>query len=153
MQRPIWKPILVATLVSGTLDILLAMILTVALGREIPNMLRTVASGPFPAAAQWGAAGALLGFLVHFALMAIMATALMLIVRRRPQLLDKPILAGIAYGLVTYFAMNWLVVPLRFGTPLPPKTLSIATQLFAHIVLVGIPMALIARRYLRRNAA
>ena len=36
--------------------------------------------------------------------------------------------------------MNWLVVPLRFGTPLPPKPLSIATQLFAHIVLVGIPL-------------
>jgi hypothetical protein len=31
--------------------------------------------------------------------------------------------------------------------------LSIATQLFAHIVLVGIPMALVARRYLRPRAA
>ena len=45
---------------------------------------------------------------------------------------------GLAYGLITYFVMNWLVVPLRFGTPLPPKPLSIATQLFAHIVLVGL---------------
>ena len=60
--------------------------------------------------------------------------------------------AGLAYGILTYFAMNWAVVPLRFGTPLPPKTLSIVTQLFAHLVLVGIPMALIARRYLRAAA-
>ena len=45
--------------------------------------------------------------------------------------------------------MNWLVVRLRFGTPLPPKTLLIVTQAFAHIVLVGIPMTYVARRYLR----
>jgi len=45
--------------------------------------------------------------------------------------------------------MNWVVVPLRFGTPLPPKPLSIATQLFAHLVLVGIPFALITARTLR----
>ena len=50
--------------------------------------------------------------------------------------------AASLYGLITYAVMNWLVVPLRFDTPLPPKPLSIATQLFAHIVLVGIPMAL-----------
>jgi hypothetical protein len=48
--------------------------------------------------------------------------------------------------------MNWLVVPLRFGTPLPPKTLSIVTQLFAHIVLVGLPMAFVASRYFRPRA-
>jgi len=49
--------------------------------------------------------------------------------------------------------MNWLVVPMRFGTPLPPSPLSMATQLFAHIVLVGIPIALIAARYLRPRLA
>jgi hypothetical protein len=49
--------------------------------------------------------------------------------------------------VLTYFAMNWAVVPLRFGTPVPPGALSIATQLFAHIVLVGLPFAFIARRF------
>ncbi|HEY4070638.1 MAG TPA: hypothetical protein VGM04_03665 [Sphingomicrobium sp.] len=143
------KPIAIATAISGTLDILFAMILTLWFGREIPNMLRTVASGPFPAAPDMGTTGAIIGLGVHFALMAIMATALMLLVRWRPQLADAPLRTGLAYGVITYFIMNWLVVPLRFGTPLPPKTLSIATQLFAHIVLVGIPMAYVAARYLR----
>ncbi|HEX6661934.1 MAG TPA: hypothetical protein VF067_08720, partial [Sphingomicrobium sp.] len=144
-----FKPIAIATAISGSLDILFAMILTLWFGREIPKMLRYVASGPFPAATGMGTSGAILGLIVHFALMAIMATALMLLMRRSRQYLDHPILAGVIYGLVTYFIMNWIVVPLRFGTPLPPKTLSIATQLFAHICLVGIPMALVARRYLR----
>lgn len=143
------KPIAIATAISGTLDILFAIILTVAFGREIGNMLRYVASGPFPGATDMGAGGAVLGLVVHFVLMAIMATALMLLVRWKPERLDTPVLTGLAWGIVTYFVMNWLVVPLRFGTPLPPKTLSVVTQLFAHIVLVGIPMAFIATRYLR----
>jgi uncharacterized membrane protein YagU involved in acid resistance len=147
------KPIAIATAISGTLDILFAMILTIAFGRQVPNMLRYVASGPFPAAMNMGTGGAILGLIVHFALMAVMATALMLIMRRSAQYLDHPILVGVIYGLVTYFIMNWVVVPLRFGTSLPPKTLSIVTQLFAHICLVGIPMALVARRYLRSAGA
>jgi membrane associated rhomboid family serine protease len=111
-------------------------------------MLRYVASGPFPAATDMGAAGATLGLLVHFALMAIMAAVLMAYLRRNPDYLEHPIWMGVVYGLITYAVMNWVVVPLRFDAPLPPRPLSIATQLFAHIVLVGVPMALVARRYL-----
>jgi uncharacterized membrane protein YagU involved in acid resistance len=146
------KPIAIATLVAGTLDILFAMLLTLLFGREIGGMLRYVASGPFPAATDMGAAGAILGLVVHFALIAIMAAAFVLGARRIPALVERPILWGILYGLITYVVMNWIVVPLRFDTPLPPKPLSIATQLFAHIVLVGIPIALIAARYLRSRS-
>jgi uncharacterized membrane protein YagU involved in acid resistance len=151
MQRSIWKPVLVATLIAGTLDILFAMILTVAFGGEIPNMLRFVASGPFPTASDMGSGGAVLGLAVHFALMAIMAIVFMWLVRAWPQWLDKPWLTALAYGLVTYVAMNLIVVPLRFHTPLPPKTLSIVTQLFAHIVLVGLTFVFVARRYIVAN--
>lgn len=147
------KPIAIATAVSGTLDILFAMILTVLFGREVGDMLRYVGSGPFPSAMDMGTGGAILGLVIHFGLMAIMAAALMLIVRARPILLDTPYRTGLAFGVITYFIMNWLVVPLRFDAPLPPRTLSIATQLFAHIVLVGIPMALIAARYMRPRTA
>ena len=147
------RPIAVGTAIGGTLDILFAIILTVAFGRHIGDMLRFVASGPFPDAVDMGASGAILGLIVHFALMALMAAALMLLLRWKPERLETPLRTGIAFGVITYFAMNWVVVPLRFATPLPPKTLSIATQLFAHVVLVGIPMTYVARRYLRPGAA
>jgi hypothetical protein len=153
MRQSIWKPVALATLVCGTLDILFAVILALLRGKEPAAMLRFVASGPFPQATDWGATGSVLGLAVHYALMAIMATILVLIVRRRPELLATPWRTGIAYGLVTYVAMNLIVVQLRFHPAFPPKTLSIVTQLFAHLVLVGIPMTLIARRYLRRGAA
>lgn len=148
----IGKPILFAALLCGILDIVFAMILTLLRGRHIPDMLRYVASGPFPQATGWGAGGTLLGLLVHFTLMAIMVSVFVLLARGRPHLVDMPVRAGIAYGVLTYFIMNWAVVPLRFHTPLPPKLLPLATQLFAHIVLVGLPTAFITRRYLRSSS-
>jgi hypothetical protein len=143
------NPIIVATLVCGTLDILLAVILTVWRGREIGAMLRFVASGPLPSATDWGPAGAILGLAVHYALMAVMAAVFVLAARRSPAILDRPLLAGLAYGLITYIVMNLIVVPLRFPAAWPPKALSICTQLFAHVVLVGWPTAFITRGYLR----
>jgi hypothetical protein len=144
------KPIAIATAVCGTLDILFAMILTMTLGKgDIPAMLRFVASGPFPAAMEMGTAGAVLGLVVHFTLMAAMVTVFVLAARARPSLLKQPVFAGLAYGLIIYFVMNWLVVPLRFDAPLPLKPMQLATQLFAHIVLVGLPTAFITKRYLR----
>jgi len=112
-------------------------------------MLRYVASGPFPPASDWGAAGSALGLAVHFTLMAIMVAAFVIAARNIPALTDSPWLWGLVYGLITYAAMNLIVVPLRFPAAWPPKTLSVGTQLFAHIVLVGWPTAFIARRYLR----
>ena len=148
-----FKPIALATLVAGTLDILFAVILTLYFGREPGDMLRYVASGPFPPATEWETAGALLGLVVHFTLMAIMATAFVLAVRRYPAMLSSPLKWGLVYGLITYVVMNWIVVPLRFDTPLPPKPISIATQLFAHIVLVGLPIAWITAKTLLQPAS
>lgn len=149
------RPIALATAAAGTLDILWAMILTMTVGKgDIPAMLRFVASGPFgDAAKDWGTGGAILGLVVHFTLMAVMATIFVSIVRARPQLLEMPWRTALAFGVVTYFAMNWIVVPLRFGTPLPPKTLSIVTQGFAHLILVAIPFVFITARTLGLRAA
>ena len=140
-----------ATLVAGTLDILFAAILSLVRGREPADMLRSVASGPLPGATDWDATGAWLGLLTHFTLMAIMAAVFVFAARSRPALTEKPILWGVIYGLITYVVMNLIVLPLRFGAPLPPEPRAIATQLFAHIALVGIPIALIAARRLHAS--
>jgi len=146
------RTIAMATLVAGALDILFAICLSLYFGRDPMDMLRYVASGPFPPATGFGFAGSVLGLVVHFTLMAIMAAAFVILARGRTAILDTPMKSGVAYGLVTYVVMNWIVVPLRFHVPLPPKPLSIATQLFAHIILVGIPIALIASRNLRSRS-
>jgi hypothetical protein len=145
------RTIALATLVAGTLDILFAAMLSTIFGNGAAAMLRTVASGPLPAATEWGAAGSALGLLVHFMLMFVMVTVFVTAAQQRPGLLDRPIQAGLVYGLITYVAMNLVVVPLRFGN-WPPTPRSVATQLFAHIVLVGIPIALIVARRHRQRA-
>ena len=140
------RTIAVATLVAGTLDISFAIILSLIYGRDPLVMLRYVASGPAPSATEWGTAGSALGLLVHFTLMAIMAAAYVLFAGSRPFLREMPVRAGVAYGVLTYIIMNLIVVPMRFGIPVSPRPISIASQLFAHVVLVGIPIALIAAR-------
>jgi hypothetical protein len=145
------KPIALATLISGTLDILFPTLLSLIYGRAPADMLRFVASGPFPAATDMGAAGAILGLAVHFTLMLIMAAFFMWLVRLRPALLKTPLRTALGYGLVTYLILDLVVVPLRFRAAFPPKPMSIATQLFAHIVLVGIVFVLVARTTMKKE--
>jgi hypothetical protein len=138
-----------ATLAAGSLDILAATILSLARGRAPADMLRFVASGPFPAATEWGVAGAGLGLVTHFTLMAVIAAVFVVAASRCPVLIARPIQWGVIYGLVTYVVMNLVVVPLRWPAAFPPTPTSITTQLFCHVVLVGIPIAVIAARRLR----
>jgi hypothetical protein len=85
--------------------------------------------------------------------MAIMVTAFVVAAARIRALWQKPFLWGLLYGLGTYVVMNLIVVPLRWPAAFPPSPLSVATQLFCHIVLVGIPVALITAKHFRgRNA-
>ena len=153
MPNALLRPIVLATLVAGTLDILAAVILSLIFGRGPMTMLRGVASGPFPPATEWGAPGSVLGLAVHFTLMAIMVTIYMVAADRRPALRAKPLQWGVIYGLITYVAMNLIVVPLRFAGAFPPSLRGVLTQLFCHIVLVGIPIAYIAARHLRGRSA
>jgi len=141
------RRILTATLVAGTLDITAASLLALQAGRTPDKMLRAVASGPFPDATGWGTGGAALGLAVHFAIMAVMATVFVLAADRLPLLKAQRILAGIGYGLATWAVMNLIVLPLRWPAAFPHFDLyGTGSQFFCHIVLVGIPIALIAAR-------
>jgi len=138
------RPIIWATLVAGTLDIVFAFIIAGA----VAPVLRTVASGPLGDAIADGPAGAPLGLLVHFAIMAVMAGTWVLAVWRLPVLRRHWIVAGMLYGVVLWFVMYWVVMPLRWDSFVAPSEPgAIARQLFAHCVLVGLPIAGFAARH------
>ena len=147
------RPILVATLVAGTLDILSAFVFGGMAGIGILPILRYVASGPFGDSAREGGTGwAAIGLAVHFAIMAVMVAVYMIAARRMPALLRHPVVAGLAYGVLLWIVMYWIVKPLRWPeAPLPSTAWSIGNQVFSHCILVGLPIALIARRYLMRR--
>jgi len=140
------RPILWATLVAGTLDIVFAFIIAGA----VAPVLRTVASGPLGDAIADGPAGAPLGLVVHFAIMAVMAAAWFLAAGLLPVLRRQWIVAGLLYGVVLWIAMYWVVMPLRWdGYTTPSEAPAIARQLFAHCVLVGLPIAWFAARHFK----
>jgi hypothetical protein len=132
-----------ATLVAGTLDILSAFIFSGA----IVGVLQTVASGPFGKDIAEGPAGAALGLLTHFAIMAAMVTAYVLATQRIPALNRYWAVAGLLYGVALWLVMYWLVLPLRFASyQTPHEPLAIAKQLFSHCICVGLPIAFVVRR-------
>ncbi|WP_243455765.1 hypothetical protein [Sphingosinicella sp. BN140058] len=142
------RPIIIATLVAGTLDILSAFVFAGVAGMTPLQVLRFVASGPFGDAPTATPGWAAVGLAVHYAIMACMAAAYVLIAPRIPALMRHPIVAGIAYGFLLWIIMYWIVRPLRFPElPLPNTLYGIANALFSHCILVGIPIALIAKRY------
>jgi len=147
VRNGLGQRILLATAIAGTLDIGMAMIETARAGKPIGGMLRSLASGPFPPATDWGAGGAVVGLAVHYAIMAVMA-AVFLIARDRIAIVRRhTILAALAYGVILWLVMYGLVLPLRFGMSFPsPKPTAIAKQLFAHVVLVGLTFGLVAKR-------
>ena len=50
--------------------------------------------------------------------------------------------AGLAYGVLLWLIMYWVVRPLRWpDMPLPHTLYGIANALFSHCILVGIPIA------------
>jgi hypothetical protein len=139
-----FRNIVWATLVAGTLDILFAFVISGA----VEPVLRTVASGPFGDAIPDGLLGALLGLLVHFAIMAVMATTFFVVALKLPALNRYWWLAGPSYGVVLWLVMYWLVMPLRWDSyTTPSEPTAIVQQLFAHCLLVGLPIVWFARRH------
>lgn len=140
------RKIAMATLVAGTLDILSACVYTLIAGRAPINMLKGLASAILGNEAVQGGIGvALVGLLLHFAIMAVMVAVFVIAANRLPVLKARWLLAGIAYGIGLWAVMNLIVLPLRFGWH-PFAPLGLAEQFFSHIVLVGIPIAWFARR-------
>jgi hypothetical protein len=140
------RKIVMATLVAGTLDILSACVYTLIAGRAPINMLKGLASAILGNDAVKGGIGvALIGLLLHFAIMAVMAAFFIVAANGMPVLKRHWLIGGVAYGIGLWAVMNLIVLPLRFGWH-PFTPLSLVEQFFSHIVLVGIPVAWFARR-------
>ncbi|WP_380873875.1 hypothetical protein ACFB49_44340 [Sphingomonas sp. DBB INV C78] len=147
------KPIVLGTLIAGTLDLLSAFVFAGMAGMAPVPVLQFVASGPFGDAPTATAGWAVVGTLVHYGIMACMVAAYMLVAPRIPALLRHPIPAGLAYGVLLWLIMYWLVRPMRWpDMPLPHTLWGISNQLFSHCILVGLPIALIAARHFGSHA-
>jgi hypothetical protein len=147
--------ILIAGLVTGTLDLLFA--IAYWAGHEVPAIaiMQSIAAGLLGTAAfKGGATAAALGVACHFTLTTAMAGACYFIGSHWPALLRRPLKFGIGYGLFLFAAMRYVVVPLSAAPPSgggPPSWLW--ASIAAHVLLVGIPCVAFARLALRGRSS
>ncbi|MDQ3064111.1 MAG: hypothetical protein M3R14_14805 [Acidobacteriota bacterium] len=143
------QAIILGGLIAGTLDLTSAFIITGLRGGSQVRMLQSIASGLLGADSfRGGAATATLGVLAHFAIAFIWTIVFYLASRKIKFLIDQPIISGVLYGVVVYLLMYYVIVPLSAAPFQMPHNLdAIARDVFIHIICVGLPIALVVRRY------
>jgi hypothetical protein len=143
-----WPFVLAGGLVAGALDILYACVFW-GVRRGVParRIFQSVAAGVLGKATfDGGLPTAALGLALHFFIAISMAVAYYLVARRWPLLWRQPWLCGAAYGVFLYVVMNYVVVPLSRAAAGSKDVLWVTLSVLAHMVLVGIPCAVFARR-------
>lgn len=151
---PFWRATAVGTAIAGMLDLAGAMVLSNAGGRGPLLMLQSIAGAVLGKATYTGGmSSALLGLLIHFAIMLVMVLVFVTLAAKIPSpLLSNPVVVGLFYGLTLYLVMYWFVLPLRWPSIFPVKDAqTIMGQLVCHVVLVGLPIALISASLLKSS--
>src|SRR5882672_10827195 len=143
-------------LIVGVLDILDAIIFSAIRSHVTPvRVLQSVAGGLLGREATFsgGLKTALLGLVLHFLIATILATVFYVASYILPVLLQHAVLAGLAYGVAVYFVMTYVVIPhSAYGprnTPVPWTVF--LNGIIGHALLVGLPIALVARRSAKAN--
>lgn len=134
--------------VAGTLDIVYACLFW-GLRSDVPalRIFQSVAAGLLGKAAfEGGAATAALGLGLHYFIATSMSVTYYVVAGRWRLLQRRPLLCGAGYGLLLYAIMNHIVVPLSRAGPGSKNPLWIGLSIAVHVALVGIPIAIFARK-------
>ena len=148
---------LIGGFVAGLLDIVYACVVF-GIRNQVPTMRigQGIAShvlGPASFDGGWGTA--IVGFALHFAIAIVMALVFLMICRLVPLVARHVLAFAPLYGLVLYAVMTYAVLPLtdpkHAGMPAFPPVINFGfySAMFAHIVLVALPIALFLKRALK----
>jgi hypothetical protein len=140
--------ILYGGLAVGVLDILYAFTFWWLKGVGPARILQSISSGLLGAAAyQGGAKTAVLGGALHFLIAFTIAAVYYAVSLKLPVLVRSPFLWGPLYGAAVYFFMNYVVIPLSAVPRAAAFNVAwFVCSVIAHALLVGLPVALLARR-------
>lgn len=153
MQQP-WsttRAILTGGALGGLLDILFAISFAGYNGMPPERLLQVVASGALGKDAfTGGAPAAAFGLACHFALSFGWMALFFFAARRIPALANKPLLAATGYGLLVFFTMRLVVLPLSaFPRPVTFNAFSWGMDILSHIFLFSLPIVWATRKVLR----
>jgi hypothetical protein len=149
-ERPrAFGTIIYGGLTVGILDALFAFTFYgLILGVKPLRIFQSVAAGLLGRASyEGGLKTFLLGLLLHFVVASCIATVYYLASLKLRILIHHAVVSGLIYGMIAYLGMNYLVIPLSaIGRRPVPRLPIFLTEIIGHAFLVGLPIALLARR-------
>jgi len=150
MRRNAWLAVLYGGLIAGTIDIFAPSLIYWI---NPLGVLRFIAGGLIgrAAAKAGGPEIAVLGVLLQWMMSLIIAAIFVYAATRLPALVRRWIAAGVAYGAVVFFVMNYVVRPLSMHGDFPKMDFYGFSTNMAAMWLFGLIIAWFARHYLGRN--
>jgi len=156
MRKSFFASALTAGIIAGALDITAACLQAYLKNDTTPaQVLRYVASGAVdPKTFSSPALLALFGLLVHFFIAISFTFLFFFLAKQIPSLIKYPIPIGILYGIFVWAAMRFIILanfsrhkqkPIEGTEAL--KNAAIAAGII--VICVGIPVVLLARKYVR----
>lgn len=148
-----WRGIVIATMLAGTLDILATFLFDILAGGTPLDVLAGIAAAAWPALDAGEVARGAAGLAIHFAIALVMVAGFFAVTALLPALNRHPLRSGTGYGLVLWLVMHWVILAHRFPTMFPLLDLrDVGIQLLCHVLLVGLPIASVAKRATRWRA-
>jgi hypothetical protein len=90
----------------------------------------------------------LIGAASHYFILIVAAAIFVFASLRFPILRRRAVIAGVVFGLCIYGVMHYAVLPLSAAGPGNPKGVQLYEELAGHMLVIGLPIALWARKFL-----
>lgn len=155
MTRSRIEVVLLGGLIVGTIDITFALLFW-SVGHDAPpsRVLQSIAAGLLGQSSfEGGTATAVLGLGLHYTIATGMGLAYFLVARHWRALVTHPVPLGLAYGLLLYAIMSFVVLPLSaVGMPKFANPVWVSSSIAMH-ALFGAIFAQFARAAIMPGAA
>jgi uncharacterized membrane protein YagU involved in acid resistance len=143
-NREVLSAIFLGGVIAATIDIGAASLIT---GRSPTFIMQAIAGGLLGKATFDGGIGTMiLGTVLQELMGILIATIYVVLSKTVSRLLRRWILSGLAYGVIIFFVMNYVVVPLSALKSTPHFTPVKFAANMAAMLLFGLIVAFFARR-------
>jgi uncharacterized membrane protein YagU involved in acid resistance len=143
-NREVLNAIFLGGVIAATIDIGAASLIS---GRSPTFIMQAIAGGLLGKATFDGGIGTMvLGTVLQEVMGILIATIYVVLSKIKSRLLRRWILSGLAYGVIVFFVMNYVVVPLSAWRLAPHFTSAKFAANMAAMLLFGLIVAFFARR-------
>ncbi|HEX3396583.1 MAG TPA: hypothetical protein VHS76_07765 [Steroidobacteraceae bacterium] len=144
IERDVFTAILLGGMIAAAIDIGAASVIS---GRNPGFILQAIAGGLLAKASfEGGAWTMMLGAVLQEVMGILIAAIYVLLAKSIPVLLRRWIISGLGYGVVIFFVMNYVVVPLSAWKAAPHFTAAKFAANMAAMLLFGLIVAFFSRR-------